>query len=172
MGCKALIRWMLAPSCTPETKTEVRKWLTKPRRPTPPASPPRVQSSSSPGTIFSPCNVPTGCRTEPGKGWERVSEASSSLEEQQKPKGPSASSCLHKSEDWVCAEREREKMILPGFVSPHSLFSSLFPPPSFPSHALSALEHSVLYWGIKRQHLKLFSEALKGHENTHIASER
>lgn len=48
----------------------------------------------------------------------------------------------------------------------------LFPSPSFPSHALSALERSVLYWGIKRQHLKLFSEALKGHENTHIASER
>lgn len=61
-------------------------------------------------------------------------------------------------------------MTSPRLASPRRLSSLSIS--SLPSRALSALQRSVLYWGIKRQRLRLLSEALKGHENTHIASER
>lgn len=116
---------------------------------------------SGPGTTFSPLCAHWG-RTEPRRGRERVSKA------QLFPGGAEEAvgtlSIQLPSHQQEC---EREKVTSPWFcVSSQPLFFS-FLSPSFLA-ALSAPEHSVLCWGIKRRQLKLFSEALKGHENTHI----
>lgn len=116
-------------------------------------------SLQQPRDHLHPLHVPSGVRQSPGRAGRRRAKPGSSLEEQQKLGGPSAS-----SKEQEC---EREKVISPWFcVSSQLLFSS-FPSPSF-LVALSAPERSVLCWGIKRRQLRLFSEALKGHENTHI----
>lgn len=87
-----------------------------------------------------PC-VPSGAGQSPGRAGRGRAKPSSSLEEQQKLEGPSASSCLHTSKEQEC---EREKVTSPQFcVSSQALFSSfsiiLLPRCSFRSGAFCAL---------------------------------
>lgn len=118
MGCKALTRWMLAPSCTPETEREVRKRLTKPKGPAPPASPPRVQSRATARALLQwprdhllPLQPAHRSQDRAREGLGDSEQSTALPWRSSRSQGrPSASSCLHNSEDWVCAEREREQM--------------------------------------------------------------